>query len=373
MNKKLWAGVAAAMVILSCTGWYMSSNTPSDDSIVVVSRVNTEGSGIFGDIGITYDNPSTWGGKVFITPGVSSIQHMILQDLVENHFHMKFQKSGTGSPSPDTVYWMEASGGVGTMKELYSNGTVQGGIVWEPIYSSIILDPSLGSKVHGIILTNDLDPGHACCVIGVNRAYAQNHGDDLIRFLAAYTDVVEWMNKAKAEGGAKYDQLVAWAVAFTGQSQSVVVASLTNVTYQYELTNIKSQISNMIDIYTSIGLLSNTVEDLGFNSKGAFTDWFVNDRYLAAATTTTVGPDSYTNAPSISLTVACLAQDIHQLALYIGGDGQLGTFKDYKITLNTHVINGAGGIVATELIKGIADIGFLGAPPATLFTINMGR
>jgi len=89
MNVKILAGIVAAVIVVAGAGWYvLSQNTPDDDSLAIVAKANTDGSGIFGDesIGITINGdtmtPVNWGGKIVATPGGASIQHMMRKDFV---------------------------------------------------------------------------------------------------------------------------------------------------------------------------------------------------------------------------------------------------------------------------------------------------
>jgi len=377
MNVKLWAGVAVIMVVLAGSGMYMSSNTPNDGTMVVTAAVNTDGSGIFGspDIKITSEGDG-WtqenlGGKTLATPGPTSIQHMMLQDLVENELGLNFVIASTGGvKNPDTVYWVQL--GVGAMKGSFANGDIDGGILWEPNFSDTIgtLGPRGAAVV--VVTSHQLSPGHTCCVIAFNRDYAQSNGDDVIRFLTAYVEIVTWMQDAmKDKSSPEYAALVGYAEAFTNKSNAVVEASFKEVVYKYELATTKSDIIDMTKTYASTGLVNNTVQDLGFVNENAFADWLVNGTYLETAKMRNAS--YYTNAPQMTITMAHLVEDIHQLALYVGSDDALGTFSDYKITINRLVPFTAGGGVADALIRGDASVGFLGAPPVIQKTINMGR
>jgi len=377
MNVKLWAGVAAIMVILTGTGMYMSSNTPNDGTMVVTAAVNTDGSGIFGapDIKIEMEDGS-WtqtnlGGRTLATPGPTSIQHMMLQDLVENELGLKFAIATTGgTKNPDTVYWVQL--GVGAMSESYEKGDIDGGILWEPNFSATIGTSGPGGAAVSVVTSHQLSPGHTCCVIAFNRDYAQAHGDDVIRFLTAYVEVVTWMQEAmKDKSSPEYAELVGYAMTFTKKSKAVVDAAFEEVVYKYELETTKADIIDMTKTYASTGLVNNTVQDLGFVNESAFADWLVNGTYLNTAKERDA--TYYTNAPQITITMAHLVEDIHQLALFVGSDDALGTFSKYHITINKLTPFSAGGPVADALIRGDANVGFLGAPPVVQKTINMGR
>ena len=67
--------------------------------------------------------------------------------------------------------------------------------------------------------------------------------------------------------------------------------------------------------------------------------------------------------------VAVISGDIHQIAVHVGIDK--GMFSNYGVTVQISNATNGGGI-ATSLINGDAQLGFLGAPPATINMINFG-
>ncbi len=65
--------------------------------------------------------------------------------------------------------------------------------------------------------------------------------------------------------------------------------------------------------------------------------------------------------------VAVINGDIHQIAIQVA---MAKNFFDEGLNVQLNTTPSAGGAVATLLVSGDADMGFLGAPPATLTTIN---
>ena len=99
------------------------------------------------------------------------------------------------------------------------------------------------------------------------------------------------------------------------------------------------------------------------SNAGVIAGALVNDKYVKEAVKMT--PGTYESKTTIK--VAVITGDIHQIVLHVADS--LGYFDEYGIDLD---INGssAGGPVAIALQNGSADVGFLGAPPATIATIN---
>ena len=148
-NFKMWGAVFLAIVILSASGLILSQQPSEGESVSIISRVNNDGSGIFvrntvaGDF-VTIDGetityyPSDWGGKLFMTPGPASIQHMMLTEIVKEKVGLKFDLAPDNNEfSSDTVYWIGVP--PGQMKDVMGkNSNIDGGIAWEPHYAVAI-------------------------------------------------------------------------------------------------------------------------------------------------------------------------------------------------------------------------------------------
>ena len=99
-----------------------------------------------------------------------------------------------------------------------------------------------------------------------------------------------------------------------------------------------------------------------FENADKFSEAFVDDSYLKdaldnKAKTTGTG----------TVKVAVISGDIHQLAIHVAKEK--GYFSQYGLTVD--LATGAnGGEIANMLLSKDVNIGFLGAPPATLNTIN---
>ena len=70
---------------------------------------------------------------------------------------------------------------------------------------------------------------------------------------------------------------------------------------------------------------------------------------------------------SVSVKVAVISGDIHQLAIHVAKEK--GYFTEYGVSINIST-GSNGNEVADLLLSKDVNIGFLGAPPATLKTIN---
>ena len=368
MNLKIWSVVLVTIIVLSGTGLYFSDNVGEKDRAMIIGMVNEEGSGVFASdsiVGLTLDPDTTesWGGLVFATPGPSSIQHMILMDFVQGHLNMKFELYG-GDKNSDTVYWMAVA--PGTMGDSLIRGSIDGGIAWEAHYSNIC--DSSEYKAYSVGTTTELWEDHPCCVIAASREFVSNDPNAILRFLSAYSASVVWVNEAVDVNSSNHSKLIEYVKKNAGVTNELVIQeALENVVYTYSLDNLREGIETMVNTYNSLGLLTNTIEEMGFDDSKAFANWLIDDTYVKNAAGR--GPSSYTDlTDNIMINVGVLANDIHQIALHVGiGEG---IFDEYGLTLNLGTPFAAGGDVMNALLGGQIDMGFVGSPPVVLTTIN---
>jgi len=368
LNIKIWAVVLILIVVLAGTGVYLSEHTGEKDRVAIVAMVNEEGSGIFATKtvpGLSLDPETTanWGGHVFATPGPSSIQHMILMDFVLNHLKLKFELYKDERNS-DTVYWTAV--GPGNMGNALKAGNIDGGIAWEAHFSNVCKDPQYNAYPVG--KTSDLWESHPCCVVAASREFAYDNPNAILRFLSAYSASVVWLNEAIDGSSPNHGKLVEYVKKTVGvENQTVIEQALINVYYTYSLENLKAGIETMVDTYSRLGLLNNTLESMGFASAAEFADWLVVDSYISLAAGRL--PTYYSDLTNINIKVGILAQDIHQIALHVGiGEG---IFADYGLTLDLFGPYAAGGEIMNALLAGVIQMGFVGSPPVVLNTVNM--
>jgi len=378
--------------IMAAGGIYvlsMNDETHSLD-VSVIARVNTDGSGIYIQNGYTlsdffeldsegniifYDDgmpeciASAWAGKTFATPGVTSIQHIQLLNIVES-MGFSFELVGSSGDPSRTVYYVPNVTTVNLAYAALESSNIIGGIVWEPVYHAI----ADSSSFTGLVTTNVLFPGHTCCVIAGRTAYLNDNTATVLKFLAAYVEGVNWVNNAIQNKGIDYDTLVQIGMS-SGQTKTVVEEALSTVVYKFadsssgSLTTLKSDLVTLTDsLLASPGSgLIHTMEDLGFSNTTEFVNALVDDSYLRAALVM--------NLPDVgdvdTISIGAIAGDIHQIALQVCVVESF--FEDYgiSVTINTFA---NGGAVAADLFAATpsCDISFLGAPPLVIKTINNG-
>ncbi len=391
MDKKIIVIAIVAVIVIASVGVFaIVKNNNNDDatpSYTLIARVNTEGSGLYikatvleerggveefysindeGNYIITEANATAWGGLIFGTPGTTSIQSIQLQTIVEENLGLKFVLYQQGMTiSSDSVYYVAS---VANATAALGNTIINAGILWQPQYQAIIDDTS--DVYTALALTNNIFPGHTCCVLAGSTSYITSHSDVTERFLAAYVEGVDWVQDALANpGSAEYNDLVALCVQKTsGLTTEEIEESLATVTYTYgsddstPLASLVADVASLTDSLKELGSLKHTVQDLGFANSTDFANAFVDGSYLANALQ---GVSKSTS--NVTVSVAVITGDLHQIALHAAIEQ--GFFSEYGITIAlSGATNGAG--VAVALQNGTVDFGLMGAPPATITTIN---
>jgi ABC-type nitrate/sulfonate/bicarbonate transport system substrate-binding protein len=378
--------IIAVILVLAGIGAVLTltEKSTNDKEINLISGVNLEGSGMYikSDVDIntmltinkdgtvTY-YPSGWGGKIFGTPGATSIQHILLKSVVEDELGLAFLPYiKDASLNPSTVYYIAS---ISNAALAIADNVIDGGMSWQPQLYKTISDPS--HKYKELILTNDMFPGHLCSVIAGNHSYTSSHESETIRLLAAFVKATEWTSDALANPGSDdYNRLMKIGLQVAGPSFTIedMEESFKTVTYTFgdrsndPLGNIKTDIGNYTDqLYSMNDVLRVPMKTLGFSSTDAFVDKFVKDYYMKKALTTS--EDDFKAGKSANISISVISGDIHQIAIHVAKD--LGYFDDYNLDVSfSFAVNGGG--VAVSMMNGEANFGILGSPPIIINTIN---
>ena len=376
--------VAYILFVVACSSFIIYHETGDEDSsrdvVAAIARVNTDGSGIY--LKSVYDpedfytyedgeytfNADMWGGRVFGTPGVPTIQHVQLQQIADS-MGLKFEGlSASTVKRTDTLYYVSTVTNATAATET-SSEILDGGILWEPQYSMIISNP----MYQGMLLTNDMFSGHTCCVIAGSTEFMKNNPDATVAFLAAYVKAVDYVNAAKADRGSdEYGELVRICEKYTGLKESVIEDALFNVEFKFSDDNRSGSLDNLVGDIASLesdleaaGNISVSMSSLGFDDSTEFAELLVQDSYLTNA----VSGDVAKPSGKRSVTVAAINGDIHQIAIRVAQE--LGYFSEYNLDVTVGAL-GNGGAVALDILGGYSDFAFLGAPPLTINVVNGG-
>lgn len=403
LNTKIIAVAVVAVLVVAAVGVYFVTQHNDDDTeINVIGRVNTDGSGIFVKEGVDADamvtiqstqpttgaylggngtwvvfNKEAWGGLVIGTPGPATIQHVQLKEIA-TLMGLNFVQYKQGqSTSADTLYYVPGIGNYAAFKSnLITNAALSGSIMWEPQYSIALID-----GCQKVATTNEMFPGHTCCVVAASHAYTSSHNDETVRFMAAYVESVNRMTAAIAAGsGDDFDKVyevardkVTMPADFNDEKKNDAISrAFALVVYTYgdnngddPLSKLKSDMAEVANNMYAAGNISKTIKDLGFESDSEYGEKLVDSSFLKSALSYEK-KDSYDKA---NITVAVIGGDIHQLAIHYGM--AVGIFDEYGI--NITLSSQAGGpAVFTAISNGEAQFGFIGAPPLTINSINQG-
>ena len=410
MDKKIYAVIAVIIVVVAAVAVYFAvgnnngNDNSDDEGLSIIARVNTDGSGLFLKAGENVSdyitvvneepnsgayfggegewivfNPEAWGGKVIGTPGAATIQHVQLGQIAEA-MGLNYAQYTVGQPTnSDTLYYIPSVSSYALFEStLNTTPALLGAIVWEPQYSVALQDGCVG-----IATTNQLFPGHTCCVVGADNAYVNSHQDETVRFMAAYIESVNRLNAAIQSGsGDAYDEVIQCAldnVAMpSGMSDedkiAAIEAAFELVVYKYAdstevsdnpLADLEADVADLAVQFYEGGQVSRSYSDLGFSSPEDLASKFVNESFIKDAMTYEK-QDSYNTA---NITVAVIGGDIHQLAIHYGME--LNIFEDYGINITISSQNN-GPAVFTALSNGNAQFGFIGVPPMTINSMNSG-
>lgn len=388
-NKIIAIALVAIVIVAGAATFFVLNDDDKDDEFDsgaynIIGRVNSEGSGLYidssllvpgvdpptrasnntpffnNDYKITEDNKAAWGGLILGDPGASSIQHTQLAEIAAMAGLDFKQYTDTTTVNNNTLYYVTNLSNKGVIE---GNTDIQGGIIWEPQHQRVIQEIS---KYVELALTNDLFKDHTCCIVAANHDWLQSNSAAATKFLAGYIEGVKFVISAINNKDADYDWLVDFAKSKTsGLDETEVEDALANITYLYadnaagSLSKLTNDISELAVNLKNLGLISNDK----FSDGNKFAELIVDDTYMKEAATGNASTDG-----KDSVRVAAINGDIHQIAIHVAKEK--GYFDKYGLTVNINNSPQNGGDVVTLLLSKDTDIGFLGAPPATLNAIN---
>jgi len=381
-GKQIWAIVVVAILAVAAVGFIIlsPSNEAGDLKITIVAQANSEGSGIFVLDEVT--DETDLGGRIFATPGTSSIQHMMFMDYVVDLGYSFAIAPSSGTLNSNTVYWTTVA--PAQMKDAISgNLELSGGIAWEPYVSAIISDSATGCKI--LKWSSELWEDHPCCVLAANTQFMEDNPEVVQSFVAAHALATQWMVDTLAEGaGANYTRLVNISTAFAfgpdSGMEDVTEAALLQVKYDFHMPGAwLSSLEQVLETYEDLGLLNEgAMEHWGFSNHTQAVDTLVNGSFVDNVTGVSIVD---ANASLATVRLGWLYGDIHQIARLVAMDLSIGQgmgFGDRTIyqAYGLNVVGGGGnpyangGSVMDAFFADVIDIGFLGSPPAILRSIN---
>jgi len=145
--------------------------------IKIVAAVNEDGSGIVVNPQSNITNTTDLEGKRVATPGVSSIQQVLLL------YELKKYNITVDQVDISSV-------NIFMLPSTIASGKVDAYIAYEP-YVSIAPYRNIGNV---LMYSEDIMPGHPCCVIVARQDYIDQHPQELQTFLNIHKNCTEYVN-----------------------------------------------------------------------------------------------------------------------------------------------------------------------------------
>lgn len=204
--------------------------------IKVVGAVNMVGSGIVVDPKSTITNPADLKGKSIATPGVSSIQQVLL--LYE------LQKYNITSEDVNLI-----SINVYNIPSSLAAHKVDAYISYEPFVS---LAPYEGIG-NVLIYSNDIIKDHPCCVIIASESFIKENPQELDKFLKIHQQTTEYVNTHPNDTANIIDQELTTNI-------EIEALSLQHITFVYSVNkSFQNNVLKFAEIENNLGYLNKTL------------------------------------------------------------------------------------------------------------------
>jgi len=213
-------------------------------------------------------------------------------------------------------------------------GAIDGGVSWEPYVS----DSVVAGSGKALLRSGDYWPNHPCCVIAVDKAWAEQNPEVAMRFLKAHVEATEWIQQTLNEPSSEnYTKLMEIGAAFSFRDASVVENATKHMKLEYNITEeSKGYFANYTQSYIDLNLAKQSdLEGMGYSSIDDFVDSYVNTEYLEGAAN--VQPTDQMTTVSVGF----LAGDLHQFARVVAESTEIpgyngeSMFAKYGITTTT--------------------------------------
>lgn len=269
-----------------------------------------------------------------------------------------------GKKAEKTIYWTTVAPGL--QKQAISDGTVAGGVSWEPYVSDSVVAGT--GKV--LVWSGDVWQHHPCCVIAARTAWAQDAGNAELLERIIKADIVAnlWLQDTLANPtSSNYSLMLQIGSAFSGRSGAVVENATEHIEYISEINDqVKTDLAFYVDQFISLNITTTEkLKERGFNTSTEYINNIVDLSYYTAA----LGKQpSDTILGAVKL--GYLAGDLHQFARVIAMNSTLWggktLFEKYGVEVSTPSPAGFanGPAVMSAFAASAIDVGYLGAPPA---------
>jgi NitT/TauT family transport system substrate-binding protein len=198
--------------------------------IKVVAAVNLDGSGIVVDPQANITNTTDLRGKKVATPGVSSIQQVLLL--------YQLNKYNMTSKDLDIL-----SINIFMLPSTLTSKKIDAYIAYEP-YVSIAPYRNTGNV---LMYSDQIMPGHPCCVIVARQDFIDQHPDQLQKFLEIHNNTTKFVINNKNVTA----QLISQQIPTNPSLEQI---SLQHVTFVSEIdTSFQDNVMNFMKIEQQLG------------------------------------------------------------------------------------------------------------------------
>jgi ABC-type taurine transport system substrate-binding protein len=270
----------------------------------------------------------------------------------------------------NVVYWTPI--GPNLQKAAVASGEVDGGVAWEPYCSDGFLDGTTNIWKW----SDELWPGHPCCIVAVDNQFAVDHPDLVKRVVKVHVEANRWIAEALSNTSSpNYTMLLEMGADFSNRNTTVIASSLEHLKFQYEFDqDFRDGLEVITEKYIEQGLVAESkIQDRGYSNISDFVASFINPAWL-------VDIDDVQPSETIlgQVRLAYLTGDVHQLARVVAMNATVGGGENLFVKYGIGIIDpnpggyGNGGAIMTAFAGGQCDIGYLGSPPAILQHLNAG-
>ncbi len=267
------------------------------------------------------------------------------------------------------IYWYQVA--PVSQADVLKSGKAQGAVSWEPYTSAQIID----GGANPLIWSEDMWPGHPCCVIAVkydNTVFPNNatNQDLIARIVRANMDASQWLINTVATHDSNFSALLKMGSQFSLVSQVVVEDALNHTGFENTITQGSVDwFINYTDMFAGLNQLTNLA---GYPNSTAYVNSIVNTTYMEKALL--VKPSNTILNPDKPVSLGFLNGDLHQFARVIAMNktlwGGQTLFERYGVYVTSPSAFANGPAVMTALGSNIINIGYLGSPPALLLRAN---
>lgn len=260
-----------------------------------------------------------------------------------------------------TIYYVQTP--PANMLQQLGTGEIDAFIAWEPNNAQAVME---GTGRY-LMQSGEVAAEHPCCIL----ALAGAEGDEELALALAWANVkaINFINN-----GNNQEQMLQYAMDFTGRNKESVVRALTYTKY-VSFPDLE-RMADFLGAMRQNGTLVKEPAALGYENDEAFFKAFMNSDYVERVNAELEKNPSWV-PPAINgshqVTLGYINQDLHHLPLHIalqeGYYSEVGLVSGQNLQLKGY----ANGVAVMEAFKAKElKASYLGVAPAVLKQLNDG-